>query len=183
MRRQAPDHPEQLLHQRAAADHPAELQAARHVALDRQQAAAALEIVADAGQQLLEAREVERLAQIVGGAELDRLDRGLDRRVAGHQDRLAARIDVADGAQHVEAADVRHPQIDHDQIGAPRLQQRDGVAAVGAGVSVVAGAPREAAHHLQDPLLVVDDHQQRLQPAHAYSFACPRSAALSAESS
>ena len=111
-----------------AADHPAELEPPRHVALDRQQAAAPLDVVAHAGEQLLEAREVERLAQIVDRAELDRLDRRIDGGVAGHQHRLAVRIDVADGAQHVEAADVRHPQIDHRDVGAARLQLGDRLA-------------------------------------------------------
>ena len=183
VRREPPDHPEQLLHRRAAADHPAELQPPRDVALDRQQVAAALEIVAHAGQQLLEPREVERLAQVVGRAQLDRLDRGLDRRVAGHQHRLAARIDVADGAQHVEAAEVRHPQVDHDEIGAPRLQLRDRVAAVRARQRVVAGPLREPADHVEDALFVVDHDQQGLLPVHTYSFESPRSAPRSADSS
>ena len=82
---------------------------------------AALDFFRHAGQQLLEPCEVDRLAQIVHRAELDGIDGGVDRRVAGHQHGLAARIDVANGAQHVEPADVGHAQIDQDQVGATRV--------------------------------------------------------------
>ena len=149
----------------------------------REQAASALEIVAHAGEQLLEALEVDRLAQVVGRSELDRFDGGLDRRVAGHQDRLAARIDLANGAQHVEAADVRHPQVDHHDVGAARPQPRDGVAAARIGLRLVSGARGKPADHVKDALFVVDDDQQRLLPAHTCSFGWPRRAAFNAASS
>ena len=98
----------------------------------RQDAAPAIDLLAHAREQLIEPAEVERLAQVVHRAELDGLDRGVDRRVAGHQDGLTMRIDIADRAQDVEAADLRHPQVDHDEVGTARLDERDGRAAVGA---------------------------------------------------
>ncbi len=121
VRRQAPDHAEEILHARPAADHPVELEPPRQVAFHRQDAAPPVDLLAHAGQQLIEPAEVERLAQVVHRPELDRLDGGVDRRVAGHEHGLAMRVDVADGAQDVEAADLGHPQIDHHQVRPTRL--------------------------------------------------------------
>ena len=160
MRRQPPDHAEQLLHPRAAADHAAELEPPRQVPFHREDAAPPIDLLANAGQQLVEAAEVERLAQVVHRPELDRLDRGVDRGVAGHEHGLTVRVDIANRAQDVEAADLRHPQVDHHQVGPPRLDQRDGRAAVGTDQHVEAGAFGETRHDVEDTLLVVDDYQQ-----------------------
>ena len=129
----------------------------RDVAFDREEAAAPLDLLADRRQQLLEPREVERLAQVVHRAELDRFDGGVDGRKAGHQHRLAARIDLANGANHVEAADVGHPQIDHRDVGVARPQLRDRLAPARARNHVESGAPGEPAHDVENALLVVDD--------------------------
>ena len=142
VRRQPADQREQILHQRPAADHAAELQPLGQVALHRQHAAPALDLVAHGREHLLQPREVERLAQVVHRAELDRLDRGVDRGVAGHQHRLAVRVRVADRPQHLEAADVRHAQIDHHQIGVRRLHLGDPLAAARAGDDLEPGPRR-----------------------------------------
>jgi hypothetical protein len=132
---------------------------------------------------LLEPREIERLAQIIGRAQLDRLDGRFDRRVAGHQDGLAMRIDLANGPEHVEAAQIGHPQVDHHEVGAPRPQQADRLASGRTDDRVEPGPLREAADHVEDALFVVDDDQQRLLPVHTHSFDAPRSAPRSADSS
>ena len=159
VRRQPPDHAEQILHPRRAADHAAELEAARELAFDREHALPPLDLVTHAGEQLLEPAEVERLAEVVHRAELDRLDRGVDRGVAGHQHGLTVRVDVADRAQDVEPADVRHPQIDHHEVGPPRLNQGDGVAAARTGRNLEPDALGEAGDQIENALFVVDDDE------------------------
>ena len=149
---------------RTAADHPVELEPPRQVPFHREDAAPAVDLLAHARQQLIEPAEVERLAQVVHRPELDRLDRGVDRRVARHEHGLAVRVDVADGAQDVEAADLRHPQVDHHQVRPARLDQRDRRAAVGTGRHVEAGALARSAirrrgcpaRRRRSPAVVVD---------------------------
>ena len=69
------------------------------------------------------------------------------------------RVDVADRAKDLEAADLGHPQIDHHQIGPPRLNQRDGLAAVTTDRDVEARALGETGHDVEDALLIVDDYE------------------------
>ena len=97
-------------------------------------------------------------------------------------DSLAERIDVADRAEHVEATDFRHPEVDHDEIGTAVLHLRERLASAGARDHVVAGTPCEAADHVEDALLVVDDDEQWSLPCHTYSFSLSmaRTADLSA---
>ena len=89
VRRQPADRIEQLLHRRAAADHPLEFEAARELAVDGQEQPPALDAALDRREQLAQPLEVERLAQIVERAELDRFDRGIDRAVRRHENYLA----------------------------------------------------------------------------------------------
>src|SRR6185436_13046630 len=86
-------------------------------------------------------------------------------------------------AEHVEAADLRHAEIDHHQVGLHRLHLRDRLASVRVGDHVVAGPLGEPLDQVENALLVVDDHQQGLWPVHTHSFVSPRSAAFSAASS
>ena len=176
VRRQSADDAEQFLHQRAAADHAAELEVAGDVTLHGEEAATAVEVLAHGSEQLLETGEVERLAQIVHGPELDRFDRGVDGGKAGHQHRLALGIDVADGADDIEPADVRHAQVDHRDVGAPGLQLGDRLAPARARNHVVPGLAAEPGHEVEDPLLVVDNHERWAMAGHAYSLDTARTA-------
>jgi hypothetical protein len=177
VRREPPDHAEQILHERTAADHPAELQPLGDIPFDRQQAAPPLDLVAHGGEQQLQPAEVERLAQVVHRAQLDRLHRGVDRGVAGHQHRLAVRIDLANGADDVEPADVRHAQIHHRDVRAPCLQLRDRVAAARTGDHVEPRAARKPGDHVENALLVVDHDERRPLPCHTHSLETARTAA------
>lgn len=60
--------------------------------------------------------DLERLADEVGGASLDRLDRVLHRAVAGHHDGHDVRIALDGGIDHVGAADARQPEVGHDGV-------------------------------------------------------------------
>ena len=95
VRREAPDEREQLLHRRPAADHAAELCVLRDLLLCVEQPPAPRGVVAHACEETRQPGEVERLGQVVDGAELDRLDGTVDRGVAAHQHDLAVRIGFA----------------------------------------------------------------------------------------
>ena len=183
VRREAANHPEQLLHRRAASDHAAELEPPREIAFHGQHAAAPLDFLPHAGQELLEPAEIDRLAQVVHRPELDRLDGGVHRRVARHQHGLTLRVRVLDRTQHFQPANVRHPQIHHHQIGPVRLNPRDRVAPARAGDHLEPRTPRESPDHLQDAGLVIDDHEDRLLAAHTHSRETARPADRSARNS
>ena len=93
----------------------------------------------------LQAIEVERLGEVLARAELDRLDRAVDRGVGGHQDHFAAGHGRADLAQQIEAVDVGHPQIDHREIGRLAQQRAHRLGAAGAGHDVEADPARPGA--------------------------------------
>ena len=74
-------------------------------------------VVAHDREQMVEPREIERLGQVVDGAQLDGFDGAVDRRVAAHQNDLAVGIGLADGAQDLDATDVGQTQIDGGDVG------------------------------------------------------------------
>ena len=161
VRRQPLDEAEHLLHHRAAAEHAAEFELARHLALERHDLRAALELRADVLEHLPETIEVERLGEVLPRAELDRLDGAVDGRVGGHQDHFAARHGRADLPQQIEPVDVGHPQIDHRQVGGLAQQRAHRVGAARAGDDVEPDARRQPLDDLQHRHFVVDDEQQR----------------------
>jgi hypothetical protein len=67
----------------------------------------------DQEQELL---DLERLGDVVVGAELDRLDRGLDRAERGDHDDVRRVGQGADVADQIEAVEVGHPQVGDHQI-------------------------------------------------------------------
>ena len=121
MRRQAPDRVEELLHGRTPSHHPVEFEAACQLAVGRQEALPSVDTVSNGVEQLPKALEIERFAQIVERAELDGFDARVHRRVSGHQDHLACRIGVADGAEDVEPSHFGHVSIEKRNI---RLERR-----------------------------------------------------------
>ena len=155
--RETPNHAKKLLHERPASNHPAELEALGDVAFNRKDAAPALDLFANRCQELLEPREVERLAQVIHRAELDRFNGRVDGRIAGHQHGLAAGIDLVNGANDVEAADVGHPQIDHRDVRVARPQLRDRLVPARARDHFESGTPREPADDVENALFVVHD--------------------------
>ena len=66
---------------------------------------------------LLELRHVERLEQVIVGAQLHRLDGRLRRAVGGHQDDQQLRVDLADAPQRFQARDAAHADVHDDQVG------------------------------------------------------------------
>ncbi len=66
--------------------------------------------------------DVERLAQIVAGAEPHRFDCGVGRRKRGDHDPEDVLVDALRGAQHLDTAQVRHLDVGNQQI--DRLRAR-----------------------------------------------------------
>ena len=136
-RREAADGAHEVAHRGRAPDHPVDLAG---VGLGLALLLAPLgDVGPDLGQQLLDASDVERLAQVVHRADLDGFDRGLDARVAGHEDHLAARVGLVDRAEDLQAVHAGHPQIDHHEVGPARAGRLDTRFAVGSARDVEAG--------------------------------------------
>ena len=79
VRCESADQGEQLVHDWSAADHAAELESTRELTLNPEHASTTFDVVANVGQQSLETGEIERFAQIVRSAELDRFDGAVHR--------------------------------------------------------------------------------------------------------
>src|SRR5690606_5628762 len=106
------------------------------------------------GQQLLEA---ERLGDVVVGAALEPGD-GVGDRVAGREDDDRGRdAQAADGAQHLEAVDVRQPEVEDQQVELAAGGEVDTLPAGADVVRGVAGRPQPLRDEGRDPLLVLDD--------------------------
>ena len=109
--RNAPDQSEQLLHDGAPADHPAQLEPMCGLVFGGEQRSAPLGVFARLGEQLSKSIDIERLRKVVERAEFDRVDRAVDRCVCSHQNHAALRLDLANRAKDVEAAEFRHLEI------------------------------------------------------------------------
>ena len=120
MRRQAPDRVEELLHHGAPSHHPVEFEAACQLAVRRQEALPPIDTVSNGAEELRKAREIQRFAQIVERAQLDGLDGQVHRRVSDHQDHLALRVDVADGAEDIEPSYLGHVSVEEGDVGLER---------------------------------------------------------------
>ena len=74
---------------------------------------------------------VERtgLGEIVEGAELDGLDRGVNRAVPGEHDDVGGRLSFTAGRQHRQAAHVRQLQIEQDDVGRDVAERGDRIGA------------------------------------------------------
>jgi hypothetical protein len=81
--------------------------------------------------------------------------------VAGHQDGLAGRIDLADGAQHVESVEIGHPQVDDDRVRLDPAQVGERGARVGARHHVEPAAAGEPLEDEENTGIVVDGEQRR----------------------
>ena len=117
--------------------------------------AAGIERALDRAQQL---GERQRLLDEVEGAEARRLDRGLDRAVAGHHDHRTA-IGGAGRplAQQRDAVDVGHPDVEQHEVGHLAGARGARLRGVGGDVDVVAFLGEDLLEQAADVRLVVDD--------------------------
>jgi hypothetical protein len=100
---------------------------------------------------------LEGLEDVVVGAALHRVDRGLDGAEAGHDDGEGVGRDGADRLEQLDAAHPRHLQVADDEVvvGVAQLSQRR--RPVLGGANDVALHAEEVGQDVPDELLVVDD--------------------------
>src|SRR5690349_1555620 len=126
---------------------------------------------------------IQRLLEDIIGAELRRLDRGLDRRMtADHYDNRR-RVFLLDPLQRLDAIDARHLHIEEHEIRPPLLVFTDAVDCIGHRVHLVALELEELTERRPDTLFVVDDenssaHQSR-SPVVLYTVTLPLATRMS----
>ena len=155
------DHLEDVEHRLAAADDVRELvrQAERPLQQDvLLPELAVLDLLADLH---LEQIDVERLAQVIAGAEPHRFDGGLGRREGRDHDAEDVLIDVLRRAQHVDAAQVGHLDVRDQQVHRLALEQVDRRAAVLGEQHFVSLAAQHDRQQLAHRPLIVDDEDAR----------------------
>ena len=123
----------------------------------RDLAAMALRDAERLGEQVLEMRDVERLEDVVVGAELHRLDRRLRRAVGGHHDDDLPRVDLPDFLERIEPALLAHADVHHDEVGLRLRAMPDALVARLGAQDVERLLFQQAAEGIVDVLLVVDD--------------------------
>ena len=101
--------------------------------------------------------DLERLEDVVVGAALHRVDRGLDRAEAGHDDGERVGRGLADRLEQLDAAHARHLQIADDEVVVRAIELAERARAVLGGADDVAFHPEEVREDVADELLVVDD--------------------------
>src|SRR6266699_2008503 len=160
------DHVEDALHPRALADQASEAIRARHLLLQEPERAPHLHAVEQALDHQLELVVVEGLRDVVGGAQLHRLDRDLLRAEGGdHDDRRLGRV-LAHPAQDVHAAHVLEAQVGDDEVVGILREPREGLLARVYGVDLVPARAEQALDGDADRALVVDDQDA---PSHGVS--------------
>ena len=81
-------------------------------------------LLEDGLQHPFEAAEVDRLLDVVGRAELDRLDRVLHGRVPAHEHELDVRVAVLQVAQQLEPAHPGHADVGQDHVNGLLVERR-----------------------------------------------------------
>ena len=102
---------EYLEHRRALADNSVKLQVLKQFFFETANLAALREEFGELVEGALEPGEIDRLADVVVGAALDGVDRGIDRVVAGHQNHVHSRIELEGFLQKREPVHTRHLEI------------------------------------------------------------------------
>ena len=105
---------------------------------------------------------VERLGEVVRRAEPQRLDRGLGGGVGRHHQGHDVPVAGLGLAQHLHAVDVRQTDVGQQQVEDLVLKGRDGLAAVGGHVHVVAVLSQHDAQHVAHRRLIVHDEHARV---------------------
>src|SRR5262249_8630358 len=107
----------------------------------------------------LELAALDRLPDVVARSEPDRLDRGLDRRVAREEDHLRRHWTLVRRSQDVEAVAVLEVEVgDDDVVGPARELAARGLRALGA-VDLERAVLEEGRDRLELVRVVVDDER------------------------
>jgi hypothetical protein len=173
VRRQPPDESEDFLHRRTAADHAAELEPLGDVSLEREHRAALLRLLPYSREQLTEARQVEWFREEVHGTQLHRLHCGVDGAKPGHEHDLDPRAGIANRAEHLEAGDAGHAEVDQDELARTIPELLHGVFAAHRGGNVEAFSECNGADERQDRPVVVNNQEAWALSLHKSSGTCP----------
>ena len=114
-----------------------------------------------AAQQRAQAREqllaLERLDQVVVGADVEALDARLERVARGQdQDRRVVAV-VAQALGDVDAVQPREAEVEHDDVGQERVRLVEPAHAVRGELDLVALQAQRALQDLRDLLVILDD--------------------------
>ena len=112
----------------------------------------------DAGRQLV---GVERLGDVVVGAEVEAL-RLVGGRALGREEDHRHRALLAELAHDLDPVEVRHDDVEEDDVGADLLGLGEGVLAAGRGDDPEALLAQRDGDELRDPGLVIGDEDQWL---------------------
>ena len=104
---------------------------------------------------------IERLGQVVAGAEAHRLHRAFGGRKRRDHDAEDVLVDPLGGAQDLDAADVGHLDVGDQDVDRFLLERGDRALAVLGEQHLVALAPQEDGEHLPHRSLVVHDEDAR----------------------
>ena len=107
--------------------------------------------------EVLQLVQVERLDEVVVGARLERLHRGLDHRVAGHHDDFERRVVPLHLVEHLKAVHLGHPDVDQRGVEDLMADQVDRFAAARHQGDVVAPRAQRIAQELPNVGVIVDD--------------------------
>ena len=114
---------------------------------------------------------VRRLGEIVGRAELDRLDRGRDAGIARQHDdprRRVMRVDRLDARQPRGRAEL---EIDHREIGGALGKRARHGSLIGSDLDLISAALERAAQRAGERAIVLDDQQMLLAHTPSHSSA------------
>ncbi len=149
-----------VLHRGRAPDEAAEAPEAAQLVAQRADLRAQLAAARHARQHRLQALQVDRLGEVIGGAQAQRLDRALDARMPGDEDGLDRRA-ILEIVQQVHAIAVGQAQVHEDHVGPlpHELHASLGDRACGGGGETFIGG--EGSQCLARVDVVVDDQYMR----------------------
>ena len=112
---------------------------------------------------LADGGEVEGLAQIVAGAEPERLPRGLDGLVGREHDDLHVGIDLLEVAQHLDAGAARHADVEDGDMHGIVARKLDRLFAVLDGMHAEIVLEDHAQRKARAFLVVDDEHGRQFR--------------------
>ncbi len=102
--------------------------------------------------------EFVRLGQVMVGALVHGLDRGLDCCEASEHDDFGLWLKTLDRAENAHAVHVAHAQVGEHDVEVVLAEQLQGGLAIGSGLDAIALAPQHMDEIVAGDLLVLDDH-------------------------
>jgi hypothetical protein len=122
-------------------------------------------LLAGAVGQELQLLEINRLLQVVEGAQLHRLDRAFDRAMGGHDDHRHRRVEFADPAQQVDAAHPGQAHVGEDHVRPQLLEHAERTLGVSGNLGLVPRLGKESPNRARERPLVI--HDENAWSAHA----------------